>query len=142
MNYRELYAVLFRQLEATYGPLDRETITSVVGFAAGGPVSLSKKKTENLFVTCELAAYPEQKLSSEALNYEFFSVGTFSEDWCRSVFTALGSLSMNAVLGDEHTVDISGVVGSDDAVKRVRLKLFSRSTYDGKDYGVYQITTA
>jgi len=139
MEYGNFYLVLFQELEAKYGPLDAETISSIVGFSAGGPVSLSKKGAKRLFVTCELAAYQEQKKSSEGINYELLSIGDFSEEWCKNVFTALGNLSMNAVLGDNHTIDVSGVVEPGDTVKQVRLTLFSRTKHKGKDYGIYRV---
>lgn len=139
MDYNDLYSALFRELELQYGPLDAETITSIIGFSAGGPVSLAKHDSNKIFVTCELAVYPEQNLSSEALNFELLSIGDFSEDWCRSVFTALGALSMDAVLGDNHTIDISAVVEPDEPIKQVSLKLFSRTKYSGKNYGLYQV---
>ena len=139
MDYEKFYGILFKPLEDKYGPLDKETIMSIVGFEAGGPVSLSQKASIILYVTCELAAYPEQKPSSEGLRYELFSVGDSSDDWCRKVFSALGNLSFNAELGDQHTVDISGVIEGPDAVDTVKLNLFCTADYEGKKYGLYEV---
>ena len=69
MDYEKFYNELFAPLEEKYGELDEDTITSIVGFSAGGPVSLSKIENKKLFVTCELAAYPEQRVSSEGLKF-------------------------------------------------------------------------
>jgi hypothetical protein len=139
MDYETFYAALFRELESKYGPLDSETVTSIVGFSAGGPVSLSKLERKKLFVTCELSVYPEQRKSKENLNFELLAIDDFSEDWCRKVFTALGNLSMNSVLGNNHTIDISGVVEKSSVAKKVQLKLFSKTKYENKNYGIYRV---
>jgi hypothetical protein len=93
-------------------------------------------------VTCELAAYPEQRPSAEGLRFELLSTGDLSIDWCRSVFTALGGLSMHASLGHGHTVDISDVVGEGDPIAQVRLELFSSTDLEGERYGVYRVGPA
>jgi hypothetical protein len=139
MNYQEFYSKLFKGLEEKYGSLDEDTLTSIVGFSGGGPVSLSTIENKKLYVTCELAVYPEQQKSSEKINYELMSVGDFTADWCRSVFTALGNLSMNAKLGSGHRIDISGLVEESDPIKEIKLKLFSKIEYEDKYYGVYQV---
>lgn len=136
MNYVKFYDEIFSALEKKYGKLDNETITPIVGFSVGGPVSLSKIETKKLYVTCELSVHPNQKPSSQGLQYELFSVGNFSEEWCRSVFTALGNLSLEAELGDKHTINISGITEGPEIVK---LRLFSQSTINNKQYGVYEV---
>jgi len=40
MNYKRFYEELFREVEARFGDLDEATLTAIVGFSAGGPVSL------------------------------------------------------------------------------------------------------
>jgi hypothetical protein len=75
MKPREHYQALFASLVAAYGPLDAETITGVIGFSAGGPVSLCTIETRGVIVTCELSVYPEQRTSAEGLKYEFLSLG-------------------------------------------------------------------
>lgn len=142
MDYRDFYKKLFSSLEEEFGELDEETITSIIGFSAGGPVSLCKQSKSHLFITCELSCYPDQKYSTDGLKFELFSVGNFSEKWCRSVFTALGNLSMNAQLGSGHTIDISGVVEPDSVVKKVSLQFYSWLEYEEKRYGLYQVIPA
>lgn len=142
MNYEAFYKELFAPLEKKFGVLDDETITSIIGFSAGGPVSLSKNQARKLYVTCELAAYPEQKLSAEGLRFELFSVGTFSDEWCRTVFSALGNLSFDAELGDQHTIRISGLVDGPESPDMVKLQLFSQTTIEGKRYGLYEVVAA
>jgi len=140
MDYEKFYSMLFKDLVDRFGPLDRESIVSIIGFSAGGPVNISKIDSKKIYVTCELADYKEQVKSSENLNYEFLAVEKFDSDWCRTVFTALAALGMEAELGDGHTVDISGVVEDDDPVKVVSLSLFSSIVYHGKKYGIYQVS--
>lgn len=142
MDYELFYKEIFAPLEEKYGALDEDTITSIIGFSAGGPVSLSKIEDKKLYVTCELAVYPEQRLSSEGLKYELFSVGTHSDDWCRTVFSALGGLSLDAELGDKHTIDISGVVEGPEATDKVQLNLFSKTIIGNEKYGLYEVIDA
>lgn len=138
MNYKKFYADLFAKIVNEYGELDPETLTAVIGFSGGGPVSLNKISSENLFVTCELALYPEQKLSAEQLRYEFMATEFSDAGWCQSVFTALGNLSFNAILGDKHTIDITGV--SESGPKLIRLSLFSKCVINGEQYGIYKVS--
>ena len=139
MNYEEFYKVLFEPLVEKFGDIDDETITSVIGFSAGGPVSLSTIREQNIYVSCELSCYPDQRLSSEGLRYEFFSNSGYSEDWYRSVFTALGSLSFQSELGDGHRVATTGLIDGDEAVDEIQLKLFSKSDINGSSYGLYEV---
>lgn len=139
MDYQNLYSNLFAELVEQHGKLDDETLTSIIGFSAGGPVSLAKKEKENLFVTCELATYEDQVKSSEGLRYEFLNRGTRSAAWCQAVFTSLGAMSMDTEFGDGHSIDISAISPEDQHISQVELKLFSRSSYEGVDYGVYEV---
>jgi hypothetical protein len=132
------YQALFRKLEWTHGPLDKETVTSIVGFSAGGLVSLSKLANKNIFVTCELSLYPEQKPSAEGLRFELLTIDSFDEDTCRVLLTALGNLSMNEQLGDGHTLDVRGVMKSAKP-HEVKLKLFSESKIGNGRFGVYEV---
>jgi len=141
-DYREFYRSLFAPLQAQYGPLDAETVSAIIGFSAGGPVSLSQIAAKQVFVTCELAAYPEQQLSSEGLRFELFSAEGRSLDWCRRVLTALGNLSLEAELGDRHTIEIDCDEDGPAATEVVELRLFSRTMVDGAEYGLYQVLAA
>ena len=139
MGYENLYKELYAPLEEKYGPLDEDTITSIVGFSVGGPVSLSKIEYIKLFVTSELATYPEQILSTEGLKFELFTVGSHSEEWCRTVFTAIGDHSFEAELGDRHRIHIAGLIEGPEATDTVQLRLFSKSTIGNVEYGLYEV---
>jgi hypothetical protein len=138
MGADQHFRSLFRKLEWMHGALDKETLTAVVGFSAGGPVSLCTLTSKKIYVTCELSLYPQQKPSEEGLKYEFLSIGSFDENICRELFTALGNLSMNEHLGDGHTVDVRGVLKSSE-VARVKLQLFSESKIANGKFGVYEV---
>jgi hypothetical protein len=133
------YQALFRELESRHGRLDEETLTSVVGFSAGGPVSLSQLAKRNIYVTCELSLYPGQKPTSEGMKFELLSLGAFDKAACRTLFTALGRLSMEQTLGDGHTIDVSGVMSAGEP-PLVTLKLFSQAKVGNETFGVYQVT--
>ena len=139
MDAEAHYQALFQELERRHGRLDEDTVTSIVGFSAGGPVSLSKLEKKNIYVTCELSLYPQQKMSAEGLKFELLSVGAFDENTCRALFTALGNLSMDATLGNGHTIDVAGVMRSGEP-SQVELKLFSR--IGNGNFGVYQVVPA
>jgi len=139
MDYNAFYKILFSKVEQEIGLVDEETISAIVGFSAGGPVSLSQVESKKVFITCELSLYPQQKKSSEKINFEFISIGDFEMEWCRRVFTSLGALSMDAVLGHGHTINISEIVDSEDTRKRIKLLFYSQSTYKGKKYGIYRV---
>jgi hypothetical protein len=132
------YATLFRDLEAEFGVLDAETLTSIVGFSAGGPVSLRQIARRHLFVTCELSLYPEQLRSAEGLKFELLSARNLSAEACRKLFTALGNLSFNAQLGHGHTVDVSQVVAPGIA-RSIRLQLHSQTRTSAGKIGIYEI---
>lgn len=139
MSYEQFYGKLFAPLEEKYGALDKDTITSIVGFSAGGPVSLSKIDNKKLYVTCELAVYPEQRTTSEGLKFELFSIGSHSDDWCRTVFSAIGNLSFEAELGDQHTINIAGLFDGSEANETVRLRLFSKTKIGNENFGLYEV---
>lgn len=139
MDFDSFYRQLFEDIVTKFGALDDDTITSLIGLAAGGPVSLCTRESSNLYVTCELAVSPDQRESAEGLKFELLALEAGDEDWCRKVFTALGSLSTEVELGDGHTVDISDVLDGEEAGGVVQLKLFSRALIDGDRYGVYQV---
>jgi hypothetical protein len=137
MRYRQHYAKLFEVLESAYGKLDDATVTAVIGFSAGGPVSLRKREASQLFVTCELSVYEEQKLSADGIKFEFLSKDDFDQKQARVLFTALGRLSMEDELGNNHTIDVAQIalVSTDT----VGLHLFSRVMIEGVAYGLYRV---
>jgi hypothetical protein len=138
VSVRKHYETLFRDLEGAHGRLDRETLTAIVGFNAGGPVSMRQLEKKRIYVTCELSLYPEQKESAEGLKFELLSLGAFDEDTCRILFTAIGDISLNEMLGDNHTIDVTAILES-PATSVVRLKLFSDCEIGERRFGVYQV---
>ena len=134
INPSDFYKKLFSDIESRYGALDNETVTSLIGFTAGGSVSVSTIESKSLYVTCELALNPNQTPSAEGLNFELASCGTFDLDQCREVFTALGDLSLGCELGNGHTIGVSGAFDG-----TVSLSLISRSDIEGHAYGIYMV---
>jgi hypothetical protein len=140
MGYQQHYAKLFGQLEDEYGELDDYTITAIIGFTVGGPVSMRERRATRLFVTCELSVYEEQKSSTEGLKFKFSSKDDFDEEQAHAIFTALGKLSMEVQLGNNHTVDLTPIAKAKTNV--VRLHLFSKATIEGAEYGLYRVCPA
>lgn len=132
------YRQLFGRLEADIGPVASETISSIVGFSAGGPVSMRRVGVHHAYVTCELSLYPQQKVSSQGHRYELFTRALSSEPQAQSLLTALGNLSMAATLGHRHTVDVSGVSGA-GGLTLVWLKHYSSASIDATTFDVYEV---
>ena len=138
MDSTQHFATLFSQLEAEFGKLDPTTLTSIVGFSAGGPVSLRQVARQHLFVTCELSLYAEQRVSSERLKFELLYRGRVGGEDCQKLLTALGNLSFHAQLGDGHTIDVSQVVPPSIA-RTVLLRLHSQCRMPNGNFGVYEV---
>lgn len=139
-KYQAHYDQLFGPLETEHGKLDESTLTSIVGFDAGGPVSLSCIASRDLYVTCELSVSPDQVPSAEGFNFELLVRGWLGEAAARDLLTALGDLSLRAQLGEGHTVDVSGVLPAGQP-QRVCLREYSRALIGGRDYGIYEVSS-
>jgi len=117
------------------------TLTSIIGFDAGGPVSLSCIADRDLYVTCELSLHLGQMASSEGFKFELLVRGWLSEPLSRELLTVLGDLSLNATLGHGHTIDVSGVM-PEEYSGVVRLLEYSRASIGGRAYGIYEVVDA
>ena len=138
MTTSEHYAALFSELESRVGKVSDHTLTSIVGFGAGGLVSICEIPGKNAYVSCELSLYRQQVPSAEGLRFELLSVGSFTEEDCRRIFTAVGALSFESQLGHGHTAEVSVAFGGGAEVL-VQLNLFSQTqTMDGR-FGIYEV---
>ena len=132
------YAALYADLEREVGPLGNETSTGIVGFSAGGPVSVVSVPGQAVYVTCELSLYQEQVPSSEGERYELLCRLPVTESEAQSLLTALGNLSMEAELGHGHTIDVSGVSGL-AGLSVVTLRHYSSMKTGKGAYGIYEV---
>src|SRR5580692_9959924 len=123
MSAHTHYASLFANIERDFGPASAETLTGIIGFSAGGPVSMCRLGTKNVYVTRELSLSPDQKLSAQGLRFELLSRLPISESETQDFLTNIGALSLDATLGDRHTVDLTAISPSPD-IKKIRLKLY------------------
>ena len=133
---REHYTALFAEITKDYGAVDETTFTGIIGFSAGGPVSMSRVGNGERYVTCELSLYAEQMESSEGLKFELLALVDLEQAECQRLLTALAALSMSEALGDLHTIDVSQVV---ESVSSVQLRLQSQCEISGRGYGVYGV---
>src|SRR5687767_9061199 len=112
MDYDRFYLELFKPIEERIGKIDAETITAIVGFDFGGPVSLCTvgygREQFVTYVTCELAVREEQ-LPAEFGRYELM-ISCDNEKWARKILTKIGEMSMESVFEHGHTVDIGQIV--------------------------------
>ena len=132
------YFNLFRGIEQQLGAVSDVSTMGIVGFSAGGPVSVCRVADKAMYVTCELSLYEEQIPSSEGLRFELLCACDLSQDDSQSLLTALGGLSMHAELGHLHIVNVSNVT-PDSAIQNVQLQLLSQCMHAGKAFGVYSV---
>ena len=140
-DYRAHFDELFRALETEHGKLDELTLGSIIGFGAGGPVSLSSIVGRKLFVTCELSLYPQQLASADGFKYELLVRGWLNESLSGELLTALGEISMRAKLGHGHTIDVTGVL-PENLPRVVRLMEYSRTSIGTQGFGIYEVVDA
>ena len=133
------YDALFSPLVSANGSLDPETLTGLVGFTAGGPVSVATIRAAGICATCELSLNPKQVPSVEGLHFELFTVGC-DPDAAQSVLTAIGDLSLDTALGHAHTVGIAPL--SLHGVETVRLELYSQCEVRGAKYGLFRVASS
>ena len=117
MDYQSFYARLFAPLEARLGPLDPDTLTSIVGFDAGGPLSLctighGTGADVVTYVSCELAVRDDQVPNASG-RYELVMSGD-DADWIRQVLTDTAEMSLGSAFNDGDTLDIGAWVDDDD----------------------------
>ena len=133
------YSELFRPIEEHYGPADPVTITGVVGFSAGGPISVFTFRTNAppgfvTYATCELAAYPEQRTGASP-RFELM-ITCDKQEVAHAILTGVGALSLDADLGDAHTVDVSQLVPRGTTVAGVALERFASVRIHGEEYAI------
>ena len=137
----EHYDALFAEIVSTFGVLRSETMSAVIGFGAGGPVSVAVVDRKPVYVTCELSLYPEQVPSAEGVRFELLFESTLNQSDIQNLLTALGRFSFNAQLGDGHTIDISSI-SPPDGPKLISLRHFSSILTPSGSFGIYQVIPA
>jgi hypothetical protein len=136
----EHYRLLFSKLESDLGEVCPETLTAIIGFSAGGPVSMRRVGSKHAYVTCELSLCPEQRPSSEGETFELLSCIQVTESQLHALLTALGNYSLEAELGHGHSVNVAGVSGA-GGLALVWLRHYSSASIGGKRYGVYEVVS-
>ncbi len=139
MNYQAFYRELFAPLEARLGPLDPATLTGIVGFDAGGPVSLCTAGWTDgsgvvTYVTCELACRKAQ-FPSPLGRYELLTVCD-DPDWAQTVLTGIGQMSLHTAFGPGHTLDLAPWVGAGAPIQGVIFEEYLRTSVPAPRFGV------
>jgi hypothetical protein len=96
MSLRSHYADLFADAEREFGAAAAQALSGIVGFSAGGPVSMCRLGTGDVYVTCEISLSPDQKVSKQGLRFELLSRLPLSESDTQDLLTGIGSLSLDA----------------------------------------------
>jgi hypothetical protein len=139
-TYDEHYEALFRPVVERVGPLDPETLTSIVGFDAGGPVSMCTvglgRAAFPTFVTCELSVREDQKTgASDPFD---LLITCNDEDFARRTLTAIGDLSLSSSLGHGHTVSLDEDLG-ENGIDGVLLEEFAKVTIAGESFCLLRV---
>ncbi|MGU3398849.1 hypothetical protein ACLBWS_03765 [Brucellaceae bacterium D45D] len=140
-SYDRFYKRLLQKVEDKAGAnFDPDTLTGIIGFSTGGPISVRTIKNKRIYVTCELARYREQQQSADGLlHYELMTEGHFPEDIAHRLLTAIGGMSLNTALGKKHTIDVTAVIEG-EGTSTVVLDLYSRFSFEKASYGIYRIS--
>jgi hypothetical protein len=141
MSAQAHYNSLFASAAREFGAASDMTLTGIIGFSGGGPVSICRLGTGAVYVTCELSLTPDQKESSEGMKFEFLSRLPLSEHDTQNFLTGLGALSLDEELGDMHTIDVSAVSPAPN-IRLIRLQLHSSCSINGAQYGIYEVCDA
>jgi hypothetical protein len=139
MNYQDFYAKLFKPVEDDIGSLDKETIVALVGFDFGGPLNLCtvgrKRKDEFItYVSCELAVRDDQQVGGIG-PYELMMTCN-DEDWCRSVLTDIGQMSLEALFEHGHTLDIGPWAKKSFPIQGIAFEEFAVVRIGRRKYGI------
>lgn len=135
---REFYDAFLAPLVETHGPIDRDTLMAVVGFDAGGPISLCTigygRRDPTIFVSCELAVREEQ-VPSEVGRYELLAT-TSDEGWARSTLTDIGGMTLEVAFGHLHTLDIGPWTEDEAEIQGILFTVEYTVVIDGEQYAL------
>ena len=141
MDYRKFSAKLFEPIEARLGPLDQETLLAIIGFDAGGPLNFCTvgKERNSSFVTyisCELAVRGDQKVG-ELGPYELMMTCD-DENWCRSILSEVGRMSLEVAFGHSHILDIGPWVRKRFPIQGIAFEAFASVRIGRRKYSILQ----
>ena len=138
MNYKRFYTRLFKPIEKRIGKVDGESLSALIGFDCGGPVTLSTvgygRAQFVTYVTCELAVREEQ-CPAECGRYEAMMTCD-DEEWAQKILTQIGQISLECVFGHGHSIDVGPVVGRKSRLQGLVVEEFARVTIDKQSYGI------
>ena len=142
MDYQRFYGQLFAPLEDLLGPIDRETIVAIIGFDMGGPLNFCTIGRDKggpciTYVSCELAVRAEQQ-PSEFGRYELLT-SCDDEQWVRSIVTDIGRMTLEAVFGHGHTMDIGPWVKADAPLQGVVFEKVCTCSIGRESFGVLRV---
>lgn len=141
VELKQFYDALFEPIVDRMGPLDRDTVVSIIGFDAGGPLNLCTvghgQQAFVTYVSCELAARDDQQVADSG-PYELMTVCD-DEHWARTVLSGIARLGLDVELSDGHTIDIGALVGSGPVIQGAVLEEFASVAIQGKRYRILMV---
>lgn len=141
-DFQEFYRQLFAPLIETVGPIDRDMLFAVFGFGLGGPLNFRTIGANDphqltTYVSCELAVR-EWQLPSSLGRYELLCTCD-SEQWVRSILSAIGRASGQMVFGPRHTIDLGPLAQPTDSLQGVLFETAVATEIDKKPFGILRV---
>jgi hypothetical protein len=139
MDHDGIYTQLFKAVEAECGPMDDGAMHAIIGFPLGGPLCFHTVGARSggkfvTYVSCELATYSEQHPAGVG-RFELMATCN-DEKWVRQNLTAIGNLSLESRLDDQHTIDMGQVVDPGESLQGVFLEAFCSMKVARKKVGI------
>ncbi|GGE31338.1 hypothetical protein GCM10011360_19100 [Primorskyibacter flagellatus] len=100
---------MFREFQLRLGRLKPVTTMGIVGYDAGGPVSMVETVDGQSFVTTELCDRTERARSREGQRYELALHGRVPADWAQEALTLLARYFETVPVGDNEAVGIPAI---------------------------------
>jgi hypothetical protein len=142
MESEEFYDLLFAPVVAELGPFDTTTMTAIVGFDVGGPISLmtigrDRRNEFVTYVTCELATREDQ-VPSDYGRYELL-LTCDDESWAWDILTNVGQMTTDEAFDHGHTLDIAPWVGEEAILQGLAFERQSSSRIENCVYSVLRV---
>src|SRR5215831_1103300 len=139
MDNKKFYSKLFAPVEKKIGRIDRESVVSIIGFDYGGPLNFCTVGRDSgaqfvTYISCELAIRDEQ-LPSGVGRYELMMTCS-NENWCRSILSNIGRMTLGEAFSLGHTLDIEAWVGKRARIQGVIFEEFASVRIGRKQFGI------
>jgi hypothetical protein len=127
-----VYDELFAPLEAKFGPLDDEVLSSPMMMFG---MSFSMREADGLYVTYEPYHLIETQ-SREGLKFALFMISPERRDIVTDLLEAIAQWVLENEIGNGDTIDLSAFEIEDLPAKTAEISLFSQQP---EGFGLYEV---